>query len=94
MSSYRDAIEVAVEKEKDILGEDTALKIAKEVDELQVDEEGNVLGIDDDGKTVLNQLVTAYQNVGGSISATLIARALKQHDITDLDMPSKLEGRV
>lgn len=93
MSEYREAIETAIDKEKDVLGRKTALQVAENVSGLEVDEDGEVQELAGEARAVLDDLVESYQDVGGSVSASLIAKRLKKEDLDDLELPDRLEER-
>lgn len=95
MSGYKKLIEAAIEREKDILGEELAVNIAQDVAELEITDDGKVENINDGGKHALAKLVESYQDIGGAVSASLIAKELKENGIgEDLDLPEKLQERM
>lgn len=94
MVSYGQVIEAAIERESGILGEQKAVEKAKEVDGLEIDEEGHVLDIEGEGQQVLKRLVDRYEEVGGSVTASLIARRIKKIGGDELELPEKLESRL
>lgn len=94
MTTWEDAIETTIRKEMDVLGSKVALRAARDIAGLEVDEEGSVTGLDRDGKQCLTELVEAYQDIGGAVSATLIARSIKEAGGDDLDLPDILAERL
>lgn len=71
------------------------MQIAQDVAELEIDEDGEVININDGGKHALAKLVESYQEIGGSVSASLIAKKLTEEDLVEnLDLPEKLDERV
>lgn len=94
MASYEEVIEVAIEKESNVLGEEAAINAAQDVEGLNVDDDGNILGIDGSGKKVIEKLVSNYEDIGGSVTASLIARKIKDVGAEDLDLPEVLEQRM
>lgn len=94
MASYVDALEIAVQTEMDVLGEEAALAVVRDVPDLTVSDDGAVEELRGDGKDVLAELVRAYQDVGGDVTAALIARRIRRAEITDIDLPEVLEARM
>jgi hypothetical protein len=94
MADYAQLIEIVIEKEKEILGGKTAIKIAQDVPELEINDDGSLDEIKDGGKNALDNLVKKYQGIGGSVSASLIANRLKDEDLEGIDLPERLEARI
>ncbi len=94
MEGYKEAIEAAIEREKDILGKKTAIKLAKKSEGIEVDEEGIVVEIKVDGKKALENVVYSFADAIGSLSVTMIARELNKRDFNDLDMPDVLREKM
>jgi hypothetical protein len=94
LTSYDELIEAAIEKEKGVLGDDAALEAADSVDGFSTDDEGNVTALEGNGKEVLGRLVEKYEDVGGQVTASLIARKIKKAGGEDLDLPDNLAERI
>ncbi len=94
MEGYKEAIEIAIEREKDILGKKTAIKLAKRSEGIKIDEDGNVLEVNIDGKKALENVVYSFADSIGSLSVTMIARELEKRDFNDLDMPEILREKM
>ncbi len=94
MTTYTDAIEAAISREKEILGADAAVQAAQDTEGLSVDEDGRVTAIEEEGKAVLGRLVEEYKEEGGSLAVTLIARHLRDVGADDIDLPDILDGRM
>lgn len=94
MVTYTDVIEAAIEKETDVLGKDAALRVAKRVSGLEVSDDGSVDEMSRDEKEILEDLVEEYQDVAGSVAATLIARKIKDIGGEELDLPQILLERM
>lgn len=92
MPSYADLIETTITREKSILGEDHAIARAAEVEGLRVSDDGHVLGLDRDGKTVFADLLERYEDLAGPVALTLIAKAIRDAygDDIDVDLPDAL----
>lgn len=94
MTTWEEAIEAAIRKEITILGKNVALRTARQVSSIEIADDGSVTGLEQDGKQCLTDLVEAYQDIGGAVSATLIARSIKQIGGDNLDLPDILAERV
>lgn len=94
MTTWNEALEAAIQKEIDVLGKNVAVRTARQVEGLDVGDDGSVTTLNRDGKQCLADLVEAYQDVGGAVSATLIARSIKQAGGDDLDLPDVLAERI
>jgi ribosomal protein S13 len=94
MAQYEEIIEKAIMKEIEVLGEQTALEIAREVDGLKVAEDGTVEALEREEHKVLGELVKRYQKVGGPVSASLIAREVESMISEDMQLPDILGKRI
>lgn len=94
MVTYTDVIEAAIDKEADVLGKDAALRVAGRVSGLTVGDDGTVEGMDRDEKEILKDLVEEYQDVAGSVAATLIARRISDIGGEELDLPQIILERM
>ncbi|MFB6203169.1 MAG: hypothetical protein ABEK01_01615 [Candidatus Nanohaloarchaea archaeon] len=94
MATEEEVIEAAIEKEADTLGEGTAYKYAREVEGLEIDEDGNVTSIDGDTQQILANLVLKYVDYAGDISATLIAHELSETDTEGVDLPPMIKNKM
>ena len=62
---------------------------------MKIGENGGVIEIKDGGKHALEKLVKSYQGIGGAVSASLIAKKLREDYLTEnLDLPEKIEERL
>jgi hypothetical protein len=85
MTDYTDILQKIVDIEKDNFGP-VALKHARKVEGIEVDEDGNVEVSGENQEQVLLDLVQEYHHlVGEAVSA-----ALKQEDISDPEMLENL----
>jgi len=71
-----DLVEAAIRREMDVLGDDTAVALAREIDGLAVEDDGGVTSIDRPVADVLSALVDAYVAESGDVAAFVIARRL------------------
>lgn len=94
MVKYEKIVEKAIKKEMEVLGEEDALEVAHEIEGIQVSDEGEVVELEKDGKDVLADLVSAYQEIGGSVTASLIAREIESDVDDDINLPKVLAKRI
>lgn len=94
MASYEDVLEAAVGKEASILGDGPAIRTAQKVENLDIDDHGNVKGFEGNGAKVLEELVEKYIEIGGEVTATLIARKLDDEGLKDVELPETLKDRL
>lgn len=94
MATFEDAIETAIEKEIQTLGKDIAVKRARSVEGLEIDDDGKVTALERDGSDVLGDLVLEYVDYAGTISASMIARQIQGTEMEDLDLPRILRSRM
>lgn len=74
--SYADLVEAAIRREMDVLGDEQAITLAREIEGLTVDDDGSVTSLDRSPDQVLSELVDAYVEASGDIAAFVIARRL------------------
>lgn len=74
--TYGDLVEAAIRREMDILGDEQAIALAREIDGLMVDDDGTVASVDRSGTEVLSKLVDTYVEESGDVAAFVIARRL------------------
>lgn len=94
MPTWDEVIGAAIQKEMKVLGETIALRTARKVDGLDVGDDGTVTSRGRDGKQCLQDLVEAYQEIGGAVSATLIARSIADIGGGELDLPQVIAERI
>lgn len=90
MSGYDDVIEAVIEREKEVVGKEAAVEEAREVNGLNVDEDGGVVSFRDGGKEILAALVERYVDLYGSVAAILIVRDLEDMDLSGIELPEVL----
>ncbi len=73
MADYKDVMTKAVQKEMKVVGEKTALKIAKSVEGITVNDKGEVTSYSGDGSTKLGDMIEAYTDFS-PVSKHLIKR--------------------
>lgn len=69
---YREIIEKAIDREREIIG-DVTLDIARRTEGLEVDEEGKVRRLED-GKEVFSELVDRYEEALGELHPWLLQK--------------------
>lgn len=97
MPSYEEIIQTAIDRQKKALGADSAISHAREIDGLEVSDEGEVEGLSRDGADVLADLLEEYQAVGGPVSLSLVARALKEKygdELDEVELPGAVTSRI
>lgn len=82
----------AVQREMDVLGDERAVELAREVEGLSVDDGGSVTALDREGVGVLDDLIERYKQESGDVAAFVIARRLEHviDDAGDVDLPDSL----
>ncbi len=94
MANYEEIAEAAVKREMEIIGEQIAIKIAKETEGIEIDDDGNVENITGEGKEVIGNLVSGYEDKVGKVAVTLISKAIKEAGGAELDLPARIEERM
>lgn len=93
---YRYIITRVIERETGVLGKEDAIAVAREVDGIHLDSEGNLIGIyEKDGRDILNRLLKGYEERFG-FWAVFNCR-LMLHDLIrefGLAMPDILDRKV
>jgi hypothetical protein len=89
MTSYERLAERLIETQRTMIGK-RAVDIARSVDGLSVTDDGAVADVDDDDRTVLDELVRAYTDVMGDSARTRLTEVASEYD--DLTLPATLGG--
>ncbi len=93
---YWDILAMVLEREIGVLGVDNALAAAREIDGLEVDERGNLVGfLEDDGPEILLRFLTLLERRHG-LWAVLTCRLMIRDLFREygLEMPASLERSV
>ena len=90
MTEYARLMTAIIKKEIPIIGMELALKIARSVPGLQVDNSGNVISVAT--KIQLQILVDLYKQVSGDISILFAKKAIKQLLTGKEDLPNELKS--
>lgn len=95
MADYTDLIEAAIQKMFTVTSEEVALRQARSVPDLDIDEDGNVNELRASGEDVLRELVDAYGEIMGGVAKSLIAYELRDRfDIDDIDLPENVSKHL
>lgn len=92
MSSYRELIETTLKTQISTIGKPVALRQVKKIEEVVVDDEGNILNLKGDGKEVLGKLVSNFESITGPVAIATTVRAIKKDfgEKIDLELPEIL----
>ncbi len=88
MATYNELMTAIVKKEIATIGATIALKLARKVPGITVDDTGNVTG---GSKATLQQLVDSYKTIAGSIATMFAKNAIKYLLAGDEDLPDELK---
>lgn len=94
MTTYEDVIEAAISKVMETMGKDLTLRLAGEVEGLEVDDDGSVKSFEGSGKKTLDELIGKYENVLGSVAVPIIARGVSDFKDEDIDLPDRLKEKM
>ncbi len=94
MVTYKEVAQKTVEREMEVIGKELAMRVAKETDNLDIDDEGNISRLGENKKDIIDKLVAGYQDITGDIAVSIIARAIKDIGGDELDLPERLENRM
>lgn len=75
--SYHDLIAFVIEREKRVLGLEKTVATAKEVPGLEVDDRGNILSVQGDGKDILGRLLDRFDARWGIWTVLNVKMALR-----------------
>lgn len=95
MTTYEDVIEAALQKMITTVNEDVALRQARSVPDLEIDDDGSVNELRAPGKEVLRELVAAYSDILGGVAESLIAYELRDRfDIAEIELPENITDHL
>ena len=94
MTKYKEVIQTAIDREKQIIGDEMAFSVVESVEGIQIDDEGEIQDIKRDNKEVLDDLVAEFCRVSGDIAKSIIARAITDLNTDNLDLPKRLADKV
>lgn len=95
MTEYEDVIEAAIAKMIKTVNKDVALRQARTVPDLDVDDDGNVKELRAPGKEVLRELVDVFSDIMGGVAESLIAYELRDSfDLDELELPESVSEHL
>ena len=87
-ADYRKLIEEIVGKQMDILGPDIALRKAKNIPGLELDDKGHILRLDEsDFQNILQKLVDEYIALSGAIVKNILDPVFAKYPGIKLNLP-------
>jgi len=89
MADYSTLMSAIIKKEMSIVGKEFALKVARNVPDVEVDDEGNVSG---GNKARLHMLVEEYRRVSGGLAVIFARKAIQPFLSGGEDLPEELKG--
>jgi len=88
MASYDEMMTEIVKKQISIIGEEIALKQARTVPGIKVDDKGNVSG---GSKAKMKSLVDVYKEIAGGVAVIFAKKAIKPLLTGKEDLPEELK---
>lgn len=89
LAEYDSLIESIIQQEKDIIGL-VALTKARQVDGLEVEDDGSIKSMERNGEEVFKDLVESYKSLVGEAIAT----ALRNYQSEEGDVPEDMEQAI
>ena len=87
-TAYKKLIEEIVRKQMDILGPDIALRKARNIAGLEIDDRGTVLRLNDsDSQNILQKLVDEYIALSGAIVKNILEPVFAKYPGVKLNLP-------
>lgn len=87
--TYSDLAQAIIEKEKGVMGQ-AALKAPKDVG-IELDSDGKIIKMEEDGKETVGKLVEKYHSYTGEVAVNLAKKALEDTDTSELELPDQLK---
>jgi hypothetical protein len=95
MADYRAIIEAVIAKQIDLTNRELAIRQARKVPDLRVEDEGQVEAIDGPGKRVLSEVVSAYSEIMGEVAESILAYMIRDSfDVDPDDLPENLSSHL
>lgn len=93
---YEELIEIAIEKEINTMSAPVALRQARKVPDIEIDDEGKIKSINAPGKKVFEELLEKFQDATGPVATAIIAKAIKDEKGEDLEVeiPEELKDKM
>ncbi|MFB6204770.1 MAG: hypothetical protein ABEJ75_03935 [Candidatus Nanohaloarchaea archaeon] len=94
MTDYADIINVVVQKLIDTQGKNFVVAQANKSGEVELDEDGEVISVDN-GEKALEDILEQFNNVMGPVAYALSARAIEdEYGDVDLELPEELREQL
>ncbi len=94
MTIYLDMMNAAIGREKEMIG-GAAITIAKRVKELEVNNDGAVIGCKVPNEDeVFCRLINEYERITGDVALTIFSKAIEPLITPKLKPPYKIEVRI
>lgn len=91
---YRQFLNVAIQREVDVIGQQQAISLANNVDGLSVADDGEIRSLTGSGEEVLETLVETYKETSGEVAAFVIARSLENAVEDPSVLPENLRRHI
>ncbi|MDY6771216.1 MAG: hypothetical protein SV186_04650 [Candidatus Nanohaloarchaea archaeon] len=91
--SYRDLITATIQSQKNLMGE-AAEGPPRQIEGLEIDEEGTVTEVTGDGYEIITKLVEAYHDLTGPVAYSTIATALGEEYSGEERLPDAIEDQL
>jgi len=95
--SYEKIIETSIKKEMTLLGDPVALRQARKVEGLEVNDDGEITNLEGDGLELFEELVSSYEDVSGPVVDALIAKELNDvfgENLEGTELPERIEKNL
>lgn len=97
MTEYDEIIEKAIKREIEMMGKPVALRQARKVSAINVDDEGNLNSVEGDMKEAFEEVLDSYEEASGPVVDSLISKALKDEfgdDLEEFDLPERIRNKL
>jgi hypothetical protein len=78
-TQYKQLMNEIIEKQSAILGPDIAILKARNVDGLDINDDGEVTAVDGDPKAILENLIDQYVNLSGQIVKSTLSSVFSKY---------------
>ncbi len=94
MVTYKDIAQKIVDREMEVIGQQLAMRTAREVEGIEINDEGDIQELEGEGKKLIDELVKGYEEKTGKVAVSIIARTVKEIGGDEKDLPERLESRM
>ncbi|PSH00625.1 MAG: hypothetical protein BRC30_02585 [Nanohaloarchaea archaeon SW_7_46_7] len=92
---YRKLAEIAIQKEMSVMGSPVALRQARKVPDMEINDEGEIVESSAPGKNIFQELLNKFKEATGPVAVAVISTALKQEtDEITVDLPDEVEEKL